>query len=238
MLKTEPIKKRRLYEQVVDQIEQSILSEELKSGELLPAERDLCESFGVSRTAVREALFVLQQNGLIVLENGKRARVAEPSAERLINELAGPARFILSREDRLRQLQQARMLFESFLARNAAREATPEAIARIGAALEKNTAAVHDRDAFIETNVEFHLEIAKASENIFFDALHAAVQTWLEEHRRVVVAKPGATELAVKRHNEIFEAIKNHDPDAAENAMRQHLGESMDTYWTVKDADA
>ncbi len=234
MLKAEPVRKRRLYEQVVEQIEDMILREELKPGELLPAERELCESFGVSRTAIREALFALQQNGLIELENGKRARVIEPSAARLIDELSGPAKFVLSREDRLRQLQQARVLFEAFLARNAAREATPEAIDKIGAALERNKAAVGDRELFVETNLEFHLEIARASGNIFFDALHVAVQKWLEEHRRVVVSKSGATELAAKRHQEVFDAIKARDPDAAEAAMRRHLDETTETYWSAK----
>jgi GntR family transcriptional repressor for pyruvate dehydrogenase complex len=235
MFNAEPVRKRRLYEQVVEQIEASILAGKLKPGDLLPAERELCESFGVSRTAVREALFALQQNGLIELENGKRARVIEPSAARLIDELSGPARFVMAREDRLKQLQQARVLFESFLARNAAREATPEDIERIGEALERNKASVGDRDAFVATNVEFHLEIARASKNIFFDALHTTVQKWLEEHRRVVVGKPGATELAAKRHQEIFDAIKAHNPDAAEEAMRRHLGETTDTYWSQKD---
>jgi len=236
MFNAEPVRKRRLYEQVVEQIEESILTEKLKPGELLPAERDLCESFGVSRTAVREALFVLQQNGLIDLENGKRARVAEPSAARLIDELSGPARFVLSRTDRLRQLQSARMQFEAFLARNAAKEAKPEALKRIGDALARNVAVIKEREAFLETNLEFHLEIARASENIFFDALHTAVQKWLDEQRRVVITETGAIERAAKRHEEIFAAIRDHDPDAAENAMRQHLGESMDTYWNVKEA--
>jgi len=237
MLKAEPVKKRRLYEQVVEQIEQSILGGSLKPGDLLPAERELCDSFGVSRTAVREALFVLQQNGLIELENGKRARVAEPTAARLIDELAGPARFVLSRADRLRQLQSARMLFEAFLARNAAKEASTEAIKRIGDALARNVAVIGDREAFLVTNLDFHLEIARASKNIFFDALHTAVQKWLDEQRRVVITEAGAIERAARRHQEIFAAIEARDPDAAESAMRQHLGESMETYWNVRDSE-
>lgn len=236
MLKTEPIRKRRLYESVVDQIENSIISGELKPEELLPAERDLCESFGVSRTAIREALFVLQQNGLIDLENGKRARVVEPSAARMIDELAGPARYVLSRPDQLRQLQEARMLFESFLARNAALEITPETLAKIETALAKNKAAIGDRDAFVETNIEFHLEIARVSGNIFLDSLHSAVQSWLEEHRRVAIRDPGAAERAYSRHEQVFAAIKAQDPDAAEAAMRAHLGESIDAYWHVRES--
>ncbi|MHA6344417.1 FCD domain-containing protein [Roseivivax sp. CAU 1761] len=236
MLKTEPIKKRRLYEEVVDRIEASILAGDLKPGEVLPAERELCETFGVSRTAIREALFVLQQNGLIELENGRRARIVEPTAERMIDELAGPARYVLSRPDRLRQLQEARMLFEAFLARNAAREATPEALDRIGAALARNEAAIGDNQAFVETNVAFHLEIARVSGNVFLDSLHSAVQKWLEEHRRVAIRSPGAAKRAYARHAEIYRAIAARDPDAAEEAMRRHLQESIDAYWDARSA--
>ncbi len=236
MLKVEQVRRRRRYENVVEQVQAAILSGDLRPGDFLPAERDLCESFGVSRTAVREALFALQQNGLIALENGRRARVVEPSAEKMIDDLAGPAKFILSRPDRLRQLQEARMLFEGFLARLAARQATPDQVSAIHRALELNRASIHDAEQFVETNIGFHLEIARVSGNIFLDALHTGVQKWLEEHRRVAIQKEGAAKRAYARHLEIFEAIRDRDPDAAEAAMRQHLQESIDAYWAVRDA--
>ncbi|WP_138472608.1 FCD domain-containing protein [Poseidonocella sp. HB161398] len=235
MLRTEPIRKRRLYERVAEQIEGSILAGDLAPGELLPAERDLCDSFGVSRTAIREALFALQQNGLIELENGKRARVVEPSAARLIDELGGSARYVLSRPESLRQLQEARMLFESFLARNAARNVTPEGLSRISGALARNREAIGDREAFVQTNIEFHLEIARVSGNMFLESLHEAVQTWLAEHRRTAIRDPGATERAYQRHEQIFAAIEAGDADAAEEAMRVHLEESTAAYWHVRD---
>ena len=122
MLQAEQIRKKRLYEDVVEQIEAAVVKGDLRPGDFLPAERDLCDSFGVSRTAVREALFALHQKGLIDLENGRRARVVEPTAEKMIDDLAGPAKFILSKPDRLRQLQEARMLFECFLVRIAAKD--------------------------------------------------------------------------------------------------------------------
>lgn len=234
MLKAEQVKRKRLYEEVVDQIEAAVVSGDLKPGDFLPAERELCDSFGVSRTAVREALFALHQKGLIDLENGRRARVVEPTAEKMIDDLSGPARFVLSRPDRLRQLQEARMLFESFLARLAAQNATDEQIAAIEVALEANRACIGDDEGFVETNITFHLEIARVCGNIFLDSLHAAVQKWLEEHRRVAIKKVGAAERAFARHLQIFEAIRDHDPDAAEAAMRAHLQESIDAYWTVR----
>lgn len=235
MLKAEQVRRKKLYEDVVEQIEAAIVRGDLKPGDFLPAERDLCDSFGVSRTAVREALFALHQGGLIDLENGRRARVVEPSAEKMIDDLSGPARFVLSRPDRLRQLQEARMMFEGFLARIAARDATDDQIAEIKAALDENEASIGDDEAFVETNITFHLAIAKVSGNVFLDSLHSAVQKWLEEHRRVAIKKEGAAARAFNRHLEIFTAIKSHDPDAAEKAMCAHLQESIDAYWSVRD---
>jgi GntR family transcriptional regulator, sialic acid-inducible nan operon repressor len=153
----------------------------------------------------------------------------------MIDDLAGPAKFVLSRPDRLRQLQEARMLFESFLARLAAVRATAEEVAAIEAALEVNRACIADAEKFVETNIDFHLEIARVSGNIFLDSLHAAVQKWLEEHQRVAIQKEGAAKRAFGRHLEIFDAIRDHDPDAAEAAMRAHLQESIDAYWAVRD---
>lgn len=233
MLNAEPVRKRRLYEEVVEQIQAAIVDGSLKPGDFLPAERDLCERFEVSRTAIREALFALQTSGLIELVNGRRARVVEPTAERLIEELSGPARFVLSRPERLRQLQEARMMFEGFLARSAARRATPRHLKAIGDALEANRQTIGDPEGFVRTNIDFHLSIAQVSDNIFIDSLHNAVQAWLAEHRRVAIQQPGAGERAFARHVEIFEAIKSGDAEAAEAAMTAHLQESIDAYWAV-----
>ena len=234
MLKVEQVKRKRLYEDVVEQVEAAIVRGDLRPGDFLPAERDLCDSFGVSRTAVREALFALHQKGLIDLENGRRARVVEPSAEKMIDDLAGPAKFVLSRPDRLRQLQEARMLFESFLARLAAQNASDEQIAGIEEALKANRTCIGNDEGFVETNITFHLRIAQVCGNIFLDSLHSAVQKWLEEHRRVAIKNDGAAERAFARHLEIFNAIRDRDPDAAEAAMRAHLQESIDAYWAVR----
>ena len=235
MLKTEQVRRKRLYEEVVAQIEAAILNGDLRPGDFLPAERELCESFGVSRTAVREALFALDQSGLIELENGKRARVVEPSAEKLIDDMSGPARFVLSRPDRLRQLQEARMLFEGFLARIAAERASPAQIEAIGAALAANRASIGDPEGFVTTNIAFHLEIARVSGNAFLDSLHVAVQKWLTEHRRVAIRREGAAARAFERHEQIYDAIRARDPDGAEAAMRAHLQESIDAYWAVRE---
>src|SRR5580765_512084 len=65
------VKTSRLYEQIVQQVEESILKGQLKPGDQLPAERDLAQSFGVSRTAVREAMKTLSEKGLVEAYSGR-----------------------------------------------------------------------------------------------------------------------------------------------------------------------
>ncbi|WEF24693.1 FCD domain-containing protein [Paracoccus sp. S3-43] len=230
MLNGEPIQRRRLYQDVADRLSKAIIEGDIKAGEPLPSEREIMDAFGVGRTAVREALFALQTDGLVSLSSGRRPVVVE-QAKSIMEKLATPARQMLIKPDRLRQLQEARRLLEKSLARQAARTASSEQITAIEAALAKNRAALGDRDAFVRTNMEFHVQIARACDNVFVDALLTAVSEWLDEHRRIAIKKPGAAELAYRRHEEIFQAIRCGEMDAAETAMEQHLIESQDAYW-------
>src|SRR3954453_3792311 len=85
-----PVNDRRISELIVDQVRQLIRQQQLNPGDRLPAERDLCERFGVSRVTVREALRVLEANGLVEIRVGARggAFVTTPSSERLGARLA------------------------------------------------------------------------------------------------------------------------------------------------------
>ncbi|MFB9951944.1 FCD domain-containing protein [Rhizobium puerariae] len=238
MLRSEPIRRRRLYEEISSRIEAAIISQDLQPGDILPSERELMETFGVGRTAVREALFALQKSGLVKLTNGQKAVVAKPTADSLINELSGPARHVIAEPERLRQLQQARGLLEGFLARIAAQRATPQQIAELEKALVANREAIDDYEKFVETNIAFHYGITSITENIFIEGLHRAIYVWLKDQRTVSARAPGACESAYGWHEKIFEAIRDHDPDRAEQAMMQHISQAQDAYWRVIEAEA
>src|SRR6202167_5088228 len=75
------VKTSRLYEQIVKQVEESILSGQLKPGDQLPAERDLAQSFGVSRTAVREAVKTLREKGLVEAFSGRGTFVTNGTSQ-------------------------------------------------------------------------------------------------------------------------------------------------------------
>lgn len=230
-LDAQPVRRRKLYQDIVERMEQLMLSGRLQPGDLLPSERELMQTFEVGRTSVREALFALQRMGLIEIRNGERPCVTRPSAIGMVRELSGAARHMLSSPDGAREFQQARGIIEVALARYAAEHATEADIAALRQALALNGAAIDDMDAFTRTDVAFHLRIAEVTRNSIFSALNTAVNDWLAEQRTVGLGHPDAARAAFKAHGAICEAIAAHRPDEAERAMRAHLAEVEAYYW-------
>lgn len=234
---TQPIKRRKIYEDVVEALESMMLRGELRPGDAMPSERELMESFEVGRTSIREALFALQKMGLISVRNGERAFVTQPSTKKLISEMSGTVRHMLAQPDGLREFQDARILLESALARAAAVQRTEEQMAAISAALEDNRRSIGDRESFIQTDVAFHYSIISVSKNAIFMELHAAVYDWLSSQRAIGLQRDGADTDAFEGHKAVHDAIKAKDPDKAEAAMRQHIIDVNDNYWTVVKAE-
>ena len=90
------IKRRKIHEDVAEQIENQIIDGSLKEGSFLPSERELMEVFNVGRPAVREAILLLQRNGFILVGSSGRPMVCKPSASNVIDQLSSAAKFLLS----------------------------------------------------------------------------------------------------------------------------------------------
>jgi GntR family transcriptional repressor for pyruvate dehydrogenase complex len=237
MKQTAPIRRRKLYEEVVARLESLIHEGELKPGDPLPSERELMLHFGVGRPAIREALFALHRMGLVVVANGERPRVSSPTPQTLLGELSGAARLMLTKPEGMHHFQEARRLFECALAEEAARVATPEQIGELEAALAANREAIGDTARFIRTDVAFHFAVATIPRNPIYVALHEAIVEWLVDQRSVSLRRAGTDLLAYESHRNIFQAIRDKSPAAAGQAMRSHLGEIMDRYWKVKEGE-
>jgi DNA-binding FadR family transcriptional regulator len=229
-MKFKSVKRRKVHEDVAEQIEDQILSGGLQEGASLPSERGLMEAFNVGRPAVREALLLLQRGGFIEVSSNGRPIVTRPTTTNVLEQLSGSARFLLSSKEGERSFQDARRLFEAAIARNAAEIATPEDIERIGAALKANREAIGNAEAFERTDVEFHLVIASIGENPVFTALHAAIAEWLTNQRAVSLRIPGVEASAFQSHELIYNAISAHEPEKAWHAMDQHLKYIMRQY--------
>ncbi len=230
------IERRKLFEQVADHLQGQILTGALKPGDVLPPERELQAHFGVGRPAIREALITLQRAGLLEISNGARARIATPTASNIFSGMAPAVQALLSSEVGQRQFQDARLFFETGLARVAARTASDENLAALAAALADNRAAIGDRDAFTATDIAFHYALAQTAQNPIFLALHDQISEWLKEQRVVTLAAPHQDERAYIAHAAIYEGVAARDPDRAEAAMRTHLEQLAAEYWQLRRA--
>jgi GntR family transcriptional regulator, sialic acid-inducible nan operon repressor len=219
---TVAIKRRKLYEDVVDHLERMIHEGEFAESQRLPSERDLMRHFGVGRPTIREALFHLRKMGLLEIRSGERARVTQPTPQFVVNSLASTAKHMIAAPGGVQNFQNARLFFEAGLARHAALHATPEDLASFEAALEDNRLSIGDLKRFERTDVAFHYVLALVPRNPIFTAIHTALAEWLLEQRQTTLA-PGQDVRAYQAHRAIFEAVAARDAERAETAMRAHL---------------
>jgi GntR family transcriptional regulator, transcriptional repressor for pyruvate dehydrogenase complex len=216
-----PIKpKERLYQEIVDQIQQQILSGALKPGDQIPAERDLAERFGVSRTAVREAIKSLTEKGLIEVFVGRGTFVANLSPDRVVESMT---MLLRNERDNVANLQEARELLEVPTARLAAERRTDAHIARlraISAELEQERSL---SPRLIDGDTEFHVEVARATGNPVLVLLSQTIVELLRAERLGLDDFDDALPTAFASHRAIVDAIADGDGDRAARAMSDHL---------------
>lgn len=223
-MSTEPIQRRKLYQEIVDRLMQRIESGEIAAGEQLPSERELMEVYGVGRVAVREALQELARSGIVEISHGERARVVVPTAHLLIEQIAGGARHMLRMQpEMLTHLKEARLFLETGMVRFAAERATPEDVLRLQQRIEEHRASMVNLDQFMKLDMLFHREIARISGNPIFPAIVEALFGWASAYYQSIVRAPGAETLTLAEHQRIVDAIAANDPQRAVQAMEEHL---------------
>ncbi len=218
-----PISRPKLYEVVAARLEAAIRDGRLKPGDRLPSERDLMQTFDTGRPAVREAFLFLEKKGLIETENGRRARVKKPDVGSVLESLDSVIHLSLQDGETFKDLFAARSFLEQGMARNAASNITDAQLDMLRARLDQNGAAIGDRREFVRTDALFHRGLFEIADNRIFEAVHDAFAGWVEERRSKLVRQSFTEQRAHRQHVDIFTAIADRDPDAAEIAMRDHL---------------
>lgn len=220
------VQSSRLYEQIVKQIEDSIEKGELKAGDQLPAERELAIQFGVSRTAVREAVKALREKGLVEAYAGRGTFITSETSnsirltfDRMIK--SGP------REGTL-HLVEVREILEPEIAALAATRVTEESLDELREAIKIMDSSKADPDSFIEADLDFHLALGEAAANPLILSLIDSIVGVLREQRLSIFKVQGGPERGQYHHKRILEAIENHDPVGAREAMRAHLRQVRD----------
>lgn len=208
---------------VADRLAAMILGGDLAGGERLPPERELMRRFGVSRTAVREAITGLAGRGLLLTRPGHRPIVRPPSYETAIEAVGSLVGHLMREGQGAWALFESRIFVEAALARHAAAHARKEDIAELQEALRRNRDAIGDSAAFYETDVAFHGVLYKIPRNPIYPAVHKAYVAWLMRHWARMERAAELDRLNHAGHAAIFEAILARDPDEAEAALKRHL---------------
>jgi len=216
----EQIQPGRLYEQIVTQIEQKILAGELIAGDRFPAERELAKQFGVSRTAVREAMKVLRQKGLAESRPGRGTFVTERTASAVRHSLN--VMIQVRKGDSWQNLVEVRAILEPEIAARAALRRDEADLNALEQAVKAAEAGV-DAEKFIASDLDFHRILVAATKNPLLMALTDAMLGPLREQREQTFAASGGARRGNIHHRRILEAVARADPAAARQAMRDHL---------------
>lgn len=200
-----------------------IVNGRFSSGQLLPPERELVTDSGLSRGSVREALKILETEGLIEIKSGRSggARVTLPKRDALAR---SAELFVRANRITLESLLDCRIAVEPMLARLAARNRTEAELAMIVDYHRKFETSVDDVQRYRRINFEWHLAIAGASRNEPLTALMEAISTPVFEATGYeVVTTPETRAEAVLAHGKVVAAIQKKDEAAAARAMEKHL---------------
>ena len=186
-------------------------------GEKIPAERELCQTLGVGRASLREALKALEIMGMIETRLGDGTYVCKRTeffSRPLLWAIAG------SSEADARELIEARTLIEVELAGLAAERATTENLRQISEQLRNMEKAKKNPQEFVQADVDFHLAIGQAaSSRILMNALQL-IRNLLQQWILSAVAIKGVPEKACSQHKRVLQAIENRDGTAARKEMK------------------
>jgi len=205
----------------VQQIEESILKGSLKPGDQLPAERELAQRFGVSRTAVREAVKALREKGLVEAYSGRGTFITDGTAQAMRQSLDWMTK--VGRQDGLPYLVELRSILEPEIAALAATRAEEQHMTAMRDAFNVMDRSREDPAAYIEADLDFHLALAEAAANPLILSLIDSIVGLLREQRMRIFYVEGGPERGQYHHKRILDAIEQHNAEKARAAMRAHL---------------
>ncbi|MBL3687433.1 FadR family transcriptional regulator [Leucobacter zeae] len=215
-------------QQVQNQLFAAIESGEYEPGGKLPSERVLCDTFGVSRVSVREALAGLAATGLIEVRQGKGAFVRP----RVVDGYVGPfGKYIATHRHELAELLFVRGALDGVAASSAAGQLTPEtreAMQRAHDAFGHAVATGASPVELSELDVAFHQQIAAAARGTLLHKLLGELNSLLVESRHILFAREGQPQRSFADHTEILQAILDGDLESAERRSREHASKMQD----------
>jgi GntR family transcriptional regulator, galactonate operon transcriptional repressor len=215
----------RLASVVVDELAHWIIGGRLAAGSVLPTEPALCEQFGFSRTSIREGLKLLEERGLVRVEQGRGTTVQPRESWNLLDPLV--IRIALSYDHEfalLDDLIAVRRLLEREMTRAAATRLTEEELASLGGTVEQMASVVGDYERFRTLDLAFHAAVMKASGSEIGRAIVRTIHLHAQHAPRLnAPGEQAALERTVVEHRAIHEALAARDGELAATRMAAHI---------------
>lgn len=214
-----------LSQEIERHIEKAILDKQFPPGSKLPTEKILCEQFGVSRTALREALQMLSARGLVYIRKGSGTYVNEYESANVTKPMSLYLELNFDK-DLMVHMVDVRKMLEPGIAELAARDRSEKDLKIMEIALEKlDNCDTADHERHSELDRDFHLAIAKSCENPIIPIMMEPIFMFMPKVKDIIYQKvTSAYEDAMIYHEKIFNAIKERDSDKAKEMMERHLG--------------
>jgi GntR family transcriptional repressor for pyruvate dehydrogenase complex len=220
------IDRRRLYQQIADDIERKILDGSMGLGSRLPGEHLLADEYGVSRNVIREALKRLKENGLVTIRTGSGTYIRQPGTKPISQAMQ---RILMHNNNKFNVLQfyEVRQMLEPNCASLAAKRGSEEDIQKITSAFEEMEANKDDISAWSESDLKFHQAVALAAHNPLVMSILEPLTDSLQKVISAGYMAPQAVVSGLKAHKQILDAIQKRDHDLAKKAMLDHLMNSQ-----------
>ncbi len=215
------VRTSRLYEQIVRQIEESVLKGTLKPGDQLPAERELAQQLGVSRTAVREAVKALREKGLVEAYSGRGTFITDGTSHAARQSFDLMVK--IGQQESSANLAELRLILEPGIAALAALRIEEEYLVAMRDAVAVMDRSLKDPAAYIEADLDFHLALAETVANPLILSLIDSIVGLLREQRIKIFNVEGGPQRGQVHHKRILEAMEQRNPEMARSAMSAHL---------------
>lgn len=226
------LSRTNLSQQVADHLEEVILSSPTsRISEKLPSEMKLAKQYNVSRPIIREAMKLLQERGLITLKNGSGAYITRPETDTVMNAVS---RIMQADKISAEELTQMRGILELSSVDLAVQQITHEQLQEMKDIITTFSDTTLPLKKRVSLDEAFHITIAKASGNSLMVMFITVLTSLLRDYMGKGVLVDGGIDDGIRRHQEIFFALENHDAQAAHQAMVDHLRVSSEN---VKEFD-
>lgn len=207
----------RLYEQVLDRLRSYVTEAALEAGDRLPPERELAQRLGVSRASVKQAIVVLEVQGLVEVRHGGGSYLTRSSLE------VEPVERLVERKRRLPDVLEAREALETKLAELAAERRTEDDLAALGASLDHMAGEIAGGGHGVEGDRLFHAAVTAAAHSGLLAEFMRSIAEQITESRNESLRQPGRPARSLRQHRAVLEAIDAGRGKAAAAAMRRHV---------------